>query len=282
MKKSDVNIFVKTLGIDIIHICNNKTNDEVCMEHIKKQYIEFVKNNAADDDLRKLINTIYSDIRRNKAHLGMFVNHISEICTKNNSAKKQEIIDKNKKQKDKEIGKSITKGDFIYKQTDRFLDEVIIIANYKEIYRGDVKVMQLSKREHITIRLSPFNIDKSDIVASSTGNYYLIKIAPQNDNVWSLDENKNLVCQVPVHLYDALLGTVIMVTLLDDTVIKVDIPPLTKDGQQIIIPDKGWPMSNEKRSNLIVKACIIYPDYLSEYEKQIINTLRNIEKSKTA
>ena len=282
MKKSDVDIFVKTLGIDIVHICTNKTNDEVCMEHIKKQYIEFVKNNTTDDDLRKLINTIYSEIRRNKAHLGMFVNYISEICAKNNGAKKQEILDKNKKQKDKETNKSISKGDFIYKRTDRFLDEVIIIATYKEIYRGDVKVLQLSKKEQITFRLSPFNIDKSDIVTSSIGNYYLIKVAPQNDNVWSLDENKNLVCQVPIRLYDALLGTVIMVTLLDDTVIKVDIPPLTKEGQQIIIPDKGWPISNEKRSNLIVKVRITYPNYLSEYERQIISTLRNIEKSKTA
>jgi len=282
MKKSDVDIFVKTLRIDISYICSNKTNNEICMEHIKRQYIDFVKNNQADDELSKLINNIYSDIRRNKAHLGMFVNYVYEMCSKNNKSNRQETINRNKKTKKDEKQNTIAKGEFIYKRTEQFLDEVIIIATYKEIYRGDVKILQLSKKEHIIVRLSPFNIDKSDIVTSSSGSYYLIRIAPQSDDVWSLDEDRNLVCQVPVHLYDALLGTVVMVTLLDDTVINVDIPPLTKDGQQIIIPDKGWPMSNEKRSNLVVKVRITYPSYLSEYEKQIINTLRNIEKSKTA
>jgi len=283
MRIRDIEFIIKELEIDIEQIYLNRNNNDACIEYIKKQYFEFIKKENIDENLRKEVNSIYSDIRKNNAILGLLVNYIVDVYEKNN-LKQDHLIhieNKNKVKKD-EKGKVKYEDKFLYRNADKLLDEIVIFATYREIYQGVVKAISLSKRETLTIRLTPFDFDKPKIVSSSAGNYYQVKISIQDDHSgWSMDENKNLILHIDINLYDAILGTVFMVKLLDDTSIKVDIPELTKEGQTLIIPQAGWPITRNKKTDLIIITHIKYPKYLSEYEKQIINTLRNIEKSKT-
>lgn len=110
-------------------------------------------------------------------------------------------------------------------------------------------------------------------MGGQSGDLFLkIKVLPHP--LFKRDGN-NLRTNVPVGLYDALLGGEIEVAALDQR-IKLTIPPETENGKTFRLRGLGMPdMRNPKnKGDILVKANVMLPKNLSAEEKEIFTQLR--------
>lgn len=86
----------------------------------------------------------------------------------------------------------------------------------------------------------------------------------------------DLIKDLSVSVWDALLGEVVRVTTIDNRSFDVKIPEGTNHDQILNVPDCGMPiMNSNKKGRLLLKIKIDLPKNLSEAEKQIIRKLKS-------
>lgn len=92
-------------------------------------------------------------------------------------------------------------------------------------------------------------------------------------------DGDDLRMTVPVDLYTAILGGEIDVSSIDK-IVKLTIPPETKNSRQLRLKGMGMPMLKEpqQRGDLYVKVDIQLPADLSPEEKQLFQQLRDIRQ----
>ena len=90
-------------------------------------------------------------------------------------------------------------------------------------------------------------------------------------------EADNLRTNVPVGLYDALLGGEVEVAAIDQR-IKLSIPPETENGKTFRLRGLGMPNLRDPKikGDLLVKVNVLLPKNLSSDEKEIIMKLRSL------
>ena len=90
-------------------------------------------------------------------------------------------------------------------------------------------------------------------------------------------EGDNLRTNVPVGLYDALLGDELEVAAIDQR-IKLTIPPETKNGKTFRLRGLGMPNMRDpkKKGDLLVKVNVLLPKKLSVEEKELFKKLRGM------
>jgi molecular chaperone DnaJ len=86
-------------------------------------------------------------------------------------------------------------------------------------------------------------------------------------------EGANLVMDMPVKLTDALLGTTASVTTIDDKVLDVKVPPMTKTEEILRIRGKGVHYENGA-GDLLIRVSAILPKKLSSKAKKAIEDLK--------
>ncbi len=87
-------------------------------------------------------------------------------------------------------------------------------------------------------------------------------------------EGANLVMDLPVKLTDALLGTSVTVTTIDDKKLEVKVPPMTKTEEVLRLKNKGVHMGHHT-GDLLIKVTAILPKKLSGKAKKAIEELKN-------
>lgn len=87
-------------------------------------------------------------------------------------------------------------------------------------------------------------------------------------------EGANLVMDLPVKLTDALLGTTVTVTSIDDKVLEVKVPPMTKTEETLRLKGKGVHQPHHT-GDLLIKVTAILPKKLSGKAKKAIEELKN-------
>jgi molecular chaperone DnaJ len=87
-------------------------------------------------------------------------------------------------------------------------------------------------------------------------------------------EGANLVMDLPVKLTDALLGTTVSVTAIDDKVFEVKVPPMTKTEEVLRLRNKGVHYDNGT-GDLLIKVTAILPKKLSGKAKKAIEELKS-------
>ncbi len=138
----------------------------------------------------------------------------------------------------------------------------------------------LRKEEDISIKV-PAGIDNGEMIRlqgqgeavkhGASGDLY-VKVHIKQHSVFH-KEGMNLVMNLPIKITDALIGTKIIVTLVDDKVIEVKIPPLSHAEEMLRVRGKG--ISNERgRGDLLIKVTIALPRKLSSRAKKAINELK--------
>lgn len=86
--------------------------------------------------------------------------------------------------------------------------------------------------------------------------------------------NNHLVTEIPISLFDALLGTNISITGIDGKVLNVVIPELTKPGNKIRVAGHGMTtMGQNIRGDMYIIPAIMYPDKLSEHQKELLRKM---------
>ncbi len=87
-------------------------------------------------------------------------------------------------------------------------------------------------------------------------------------------EGPNLVMDLPVKLTDALLGTTVSVTTIDDKTLEVKVPPMTKTEEVLRIRDRGVKYDNGT-GDLLIRITAILPKKLSGKAKKAIEELKS-------
>jgi curved DNA-binding protein len=90
-------------------------------------------------------------------------------------------------------------------------------------------------------------------------------------------EGDNLRTNVPVGLYDALLGGEVEVAAIDQR-IKLTIPPETENGKIFRLRGLGMPNMRDfqKKGDLLAKVNVFLPKKLSEQEKELLQQLQKM------
>jgi DnaJ-class molecular chaperone len=147
----------------------------------------------------------------------------------------------------------------------------------KEIYRSGKKVIILKNKDILEFEVTPYNF-KEDIQILSKNNMLYIVSVKVNDSKWWLDDKMNLHTTVSIPLYDCMLGCITAIEYLDGEMMKIDIPNETYNT--IRLSGLGWPIRQNKRTDLVIHINIEFPRNISEYEREILKTLQKIEKIK--
>lgn len=87
-------------------------------------------------------------------------------------------------------------------------------------------------------------------------------------------EGANLVMDLPVKLTDALLGTTVSVTTIDEKTLEVKVPPMDKTEEVLRIRNKGVHYESGT-GDLLIKVSAILPKKLSNKAKKAIEELKS-------
>ncbi len=138
----------------------------------------------------------------------------------------------------------------------------------------------VKKQEEINIKI-PAGINDGEMIRLSgageaisggvAGDLYIkIRVTPHKD---FKKEGINLKMDLAVKLSDALLGSEYTVETLDGK-IKVKIPKGVSHGELLRVRDKGVPVNESRRGDLLIKIKIKLPSKLSRRAKQLVEELK--------
>jgi len=136
----------------------------------------------------------------------------------------------------------------------------------------------IRKSKTVNVTIPPGLDDGSKLripgVAGGRDLYLRIKIKP---HPIFRKEGSNLSLDLPVTLYEALLGAEIEIPLLDGKKVKLKIPPETQNGTVLRLRGLGFvdPKTKEK-GDLLVKVQVVLPRQLSAKEKELFRELATL------
>ena len=108
------------------------------------------------------------------------------------------------------------------------------------------------------------------------GDLYLIVDIEKNP-YFSIEGN-NILCNLPITPFEAVLGTEVTIPVFGEKV-TVKIPPMTSSGQKLRLAELGVEdKSKAKKGDMIVTVQIKLPEILSEKEKALYNQLKELSK----
>jgi molecular chaperone DnaJ len=141
------------------------------------------------------------------------------------------------------------------------------------------------KEENLQIRIPPGVDTNSKVRYESMGEaganggppgdlYVIARVA---DHDFFVRKGDNLFCEVPVTMYEAVLGAKIRVpTLMGSTT--VTIPPGSSTGEQVTIKGKGFPhLRGWGAGDQIVKLKVVTPSSVSKEQKQLFKKLEELD-----
>ena len=138
----------------------------------------------------------------------------------------------------------------------------------------------LRREEEIVIEI-PEGIDDGEMIrlpsqgeavkGGVSGDLY-VKVHVKPHDVFR-KEGMNLLMELPLKLTDALLGTSVNVTLVNDKVIEVKVPPLAHAEEMLRVRGKGV-SSRIGKGDLLIRVTIALPKKLSSRAKKAINELK--------
>ncbi|KAF5733347.1 dnaJ 1 mitochondrial-like [Tripterygium wilfordii] len=148
---------------------------------------------------------------------------------------------------------------------------------------------RISKSKRITLKV-PAGVDSSSrlrvrsegnagIKGGNPGDLFVV-IEVLSDPILKRDD-ANILYTCKISYVDAILGTTIKVPTVDGTV-ELKIPAGTQPGAVLVMAKKGVPLLNKKnkRGDQLVKVQVQIPKRLKIEEKQLIQELADLNKSK--
>jgi molecular chaperone DnaJ len=84
----------------------------------------------------------------------------------------------------------------------------------------------------------------------------------------------NLVMDMPVKLTDALLGTTVTITTIEDKTLEVKVPPMAATEQTLRIRSRGVSVDG-RAGDLLIRLTAAFPKKLSGKAKKLVEELRS-------
>lgn len=139
----------------------------------------------------------------------------------------------------------------------------------------------LRKEEEIKLDI-PKGIDNGEMIrmpgrgeavkGGVSGDLY-VKVHVKPHNTFRKD-GANIVMQMPIKLTDALLGTTVSITTIDDKNLEVKVPAMSKTEETLRLRGKGV-MFDEAAGDLLINVSVTLPKKLSGKAKKAIEDLKS-------
>ncbi len=102
----------------------------------------------------------------------------------------------------------------------------------------------------------------------------LLLVVHVKPHPYFLRKGNDVVCQVEINVFQAILGTSIKVPTLDGKIVKINIPPGTQSGKTFRLKREGLPVFKGRgRGDQLVKVIVKIPKDLSSEEKKLIEQI---------
>lgn len=102
------------------------------------------------------------------------------------------------------------------------------------------------------------------------GDLHVVIVVEPDDYFTILPNLKDLVHTERIPINEALLGRSVKIKLPNGDEKTLEIPELTKDGESFVMRGEGWPVRNGKYGDLYVNIEYIYPDKLSDSQREAL------------
>ena len=107
----------------------------------------------------------------------------------------------------------------------------------------------------------------------------LIVVVHQKQHQVFLRQGNDVLCEVPVSVYQAILGADIKVPTLDGKMVKINMPPGTQSGRTFRLKKEGIPyLKRWGKGDQLVKIIVRIPKNLSSNEKKYLQQIRDEAK----
>lgn len=102
----------------------------------------------------------------------------------------------------------------------------------------------------------------------------LILVIHERPHPYFLRKGNDVICQVPISVFQAILGAEIKVPTLDGKKVKISIPSGTQNGRIFRLGKEGIPSMNRRgRGDQLVKVIVRIPKDLSSKEKELLQEI---------
>jgi molecular chaperone DnaJ len=102
----------------------------------------------------------------------------------------------------------------------------------------------------------------------------LIVVIHAKPHQYFLRKDTDVLCQVKITLFQAILGAEIKVPTLDGKKVKINIPPGTQSGRVLRLRKEGIPyLKRRGRGDQLIKVIVEIPKALSSHEKKVMSEL---------
>ncbi len=140
-----------------------------------------------------------------------------------------------------------------------------------------------TRTESVLVRVPPGTDDGASLRVAGRGNcgrrgatcgdlYVAVHVLP---HPLFRREGDDLFLQVPVAVHEAALGTKIDVPTLEGAA-RLRVPPGTQSGQRFRLRERGVPLGDGRRGDLIVEIRIVLPRLLDERSKELLREFGRI------
>jgi len=105
------------------------------------------------------------------------------------------------------------------------------------------------------------------------GDLYVVVHTQQHEKyqIQGLD----LVAGLEINCFEAILGTSVEVTTMDNRTLSLQIPPGTQNGTVLRIRDEGlYQMHSNIRGNILIRVSVTVPQHLSESQKDLVRQIQ--------
>lgn len=103
----------------------------------------------------------------------------------------------------------------------------------------------------------------------------IVHVFVRPDNKFTRDHD-NLICEHKISVYDAMIGTSIDVTTIDNKTLKINIPAGTQPDTIFSCKGEGLPhVRSHRRGNLLIKIRTEIPQITNDKHKKIIEDLKH-------
>jgi molecular chaperone DnaJ len=111
----------------------------------------------------------------------------------------------------------------------------------------------------------------------------LIVVVHQKPHRTFLRRGNDVFCEIPITIYQALLGAEIKVPTLDGKLVKISIPAGTQSGKTFRLKKEGIPyLKRWGKGDQLVKTIIRIPKSLSATERKLLQQIRGQSKETDA
>jgi curved DNA-binding protein len=163
---------------------------------------------------------------------------------------------------------------------------ISVIVNLKEVLEGKdvIGSIRLPSGREQTLQLKiPKGVGNGDAIKYEGLGDDSLPNAPRGDLIVHIAEERDprftrngadLILEEQISVFDAILGTTLKVTTVDNKELEIKVPAGVQPGQMIKCNGYGVSKRNSNmRGNLLVKLNIFIPKNIEEQDKQTIKTL---------